>query len=75
MTEIGSAFGMRMTGLTTRRSVSLVPVPAGIKPTEPVSTSPMKVSDAATRRLQAIETSAPPPSTIPNGAATIGLWK
>ena len=69
----GSALGVRLTtGEMTRRTSSLQPPAAGINPT-PASTWPMYASDAAQTADAPIVTSAPPPSTIPNGALITGL--
>ena len=54
-----------------RSSDSLMPPAAGTRPT-PVSTRPMATSVWAWTRAQCRQTSRPPPSTRPNGAATMG---
>ena len=61
-----------ITGEITRRTSSLQPPAAGTSPT-PASTWPMYASDAAQTADAPITTSAPPPSTMPNGALTTGL--
>src|ERR1035438_4311667 len=57
--------------LPRRSSISLHPPPAGISPT-PVSTRPMYVSADACARPACSATSQPPPSAMPNTAATTG---
>ena len=68
-----SALGVLLaTGDTTRRTNSLQPPPAGTSPT-PASTWPMYDSAAAQIADAPIISSAPPASTMLNGAQTTGL--
>ena len=55
-----------------RNTASFMPPAAGTRPT-PVSTRPMATSASAWTRWQCRQTSRPPPSTRPNGAATMGM--
>lgn len=69
--DMMSNCGSSLARADARAAISMQPPPAGIRPT-PTSTQPTYSSAAARTTWQPSTTSAPPPSVMPNGAATTG---